>query len=184
MAEIIVSTRPVGRPAKIQGPLIAYAVNVAEFSINWQDVNDRSATGDSQNFRVNVFNKPTRVQLVGVDYLGFALSGRGAGKPPPYAPIRDWVETRQNLFDVAGLDALSKERTLNSIAYGIQVNIGKRGWSRQSKKLRPQSLQFALNRIADKHLGDFADNLAELTSEAIFESFDRVENYKKLYNLF
>ena len=173
---VTVASRPVGRPAKYEGPFVDWQIDIANYVISWLQKNGRVASGESSNFVITTVKKPTVVSLNGAPYLGFALSGRGPGEPPPIFRILEWVNIKPRYN---GLDP----QTLNSLAWAIRDNIGRRGWSPKTKTIRPQELGKVIRKLGVPHLQEMSRGLAELMAQDIFESFSRGKNYELLKTL-
>lgn len=165
MAKVKVSNRPVGRPALIQAPLIAWMVDVGQWTINWMQKNNRIATGRSINsFEVDVQNKPTVVTLSAAESVAYALEGRKSGKAPPIIAIENWVRAK-------GIARGQGEVTLNSIAWAIRAKIAKKGTN--PPKLRPQNITLVINQKGIKYLNQLGDNLAKEVSDLMVASLTK-----------
>lgn len=153
MSKVKQPSRPVGRPALLQQPLIDLNVDGGNWIIWWLTKNKRIASGKSiDSLEVKVFNKPLLVILEAADSVAWAMQGRKAGTPPPVQAIYDWLGFKSF---AKGFDPQS----LLGLAFAIRSKIAKKGTNQP--KLRSQEITFAINQISKKHLQKLSDNLAQ-----------------------
>lgn len=177
MAKVKVNSRPVGRPAAIQQPMIDMAVEVGEWMINWMLKNGRVATGRSINsFEVTAIQNPQNVELTADDSVVWALQGRNAGEFPNVGAIKDWINDKN--IRLRPDEKTGRMPTINQVAYLIGKKIADSGTNQP--RLKNQNITFAIKQISRKHMKKLSDNLAEDIAESIALDFLKSNQRTKL----
>ncbi len=138
-----------GRPLKVLVPIRNWAIDVAQFIVDYMETNNRIASGDSINSVAVEVVKPKRVFITANESVKFALAGRKAGKGPPMRAIVDWILEKNGKF---GFRWNPREISLNSLAFLIGRKIKEKGTN--SPKLRAQNIALVIESKGKKHLAD------------------------------
>lgn len=89
------------------------------------DRNNIKNTGEFRDSLEAQTNIPNIIEIWGVDYSHFAVSGRGSGKQPPVKELQKWVQSKFGY----GADKAKQ------VAFAIANKIKKEGTERHSKHL-------------------------------------------------
>ena len=165
--------RPVGRPSNVQRLTEAALSSIAEDLIAWQKTNKRVATGESQNWTVQLTRKGKAEegigvniegQLLGVDYINFALFGRPPGGFPPVAVILRWMKVR-NIK--GGL------RFARAIAWGIHLH------GTRALKLSDSLRDAIFKRSTTEAIAEFLPKVAEDSAKLLVDRFtDAIDDFR------
>ena len=158
----------VGRPLKALVPIRDWAVDVANWMVNWMEQNDKRASGRSiRSISVEV-TKPNVVVIHAADSVQWALAGRGAGKFPLVNRIMQWIKDR-------GLPLI--DITINSLAFLIGRKIAKHGTN--PPKLRKQNIDLVITSKAKKYLDKSAQAFAQSISDRWMKGILKHPKFKK-----
>ena len=154
-----------GRPTDYQRAVAGFLNDIAAEMVEFLVVNKRVATGAAVNsFEVDVTETrkdQMKAELSAVNYINFALNGRGAGAMPPVDAIARWIE-------VKGID-LNPWAVAKTIA-ALGTNDPHFGESEVET-----AIELAWQKWGDKLSQAYAEQAAELIAQS-FTSRDYFKN--------
>jgi len=161
-----------GRPSGLQRLLEAALTGVATDIIKWQKAEKRNATGKSKNWLINLKrfgnNKPKDIQatLIGVNYINYAIFGRGKGAEPGWQRIFKWMRVR----GIAARDVASgRFNTRLGAAKAISRQIGRIGT--QAKNLTVAMVDLFYTQNLKEAINIYTPEITEETAKQLANDF-------------
>lgn len=167
-------SRPTGRPSNNQRLVEAALIGIADDFASWLTENRRVASGDSKNFNIKLTkrgaNQNTSLpniqgELLGVDYLEYALFGRGQGRNPPWQKILRWMRQR----GIRGRTLRGNFRNDTEAAKAIAVAIGRAGT--RALRMSPVVQDTIIGRNTREAVREFTPLMAQDSARELAEGF-------------
>jgi len=158
-----------GRPTNLENFLVQWGVDIASWFEEWQQSNNRIATGKSVGgYIVDLTNKNEVTIDNEADYMPYPLTGRNAGKFPPIQAIEDWIIAK-------GIPL--QDISLSSLAFLIARKISSFGTDQP--RLKMQNLDAVINAKSVKWINRISDQLAIDASDLMVNELTKNGTFKE-----
>jgi len=129
--------------------------------INAYNAKGMRASGKFERSLEVIQPSETKIQLWGEDYAQQLETGRLAGKFPPLAPIKEWIEEKGIAARIEG------QISISSLAYLIARKIARSGWKREgyggveliSEVVTTRRMQSIIDKVGETQIITFSNQI-------------------------